>query len=90
LAPALEVPHDNIQVFVYVDDNQNGKPDSGETRVPGVAVTLNVNGSDVLTRQTDDSGRAWFGPGWGTGADIVLKMLPTADTGDGYPYHHFS
>src|SRR5262245_24644479 len=63
VTPAL--PIDNIQAFVYVDANNNGQPDFDETRVPDINITLNVNGTDALTRQTDSNGRAWFGPGWG-------------------------
>ena len=83
-------PTDNIQAFVFVDSNWNGMPDPGEQPVPGVSITLNVNGSNELTLNTDSNGRAWFGPGWGTNAQIVLTMAPTADTGDGTPYHYWN
>src|SRR5690242_4370233 len=87
VTPAL--PVDTIQAFVYVDANSNGQPDPGEQRVTGVNVTLNVNGSDALTRATDANGRAWFGPGWGTNAAIKVTMTPTDDTGNGVPYHYW-
>ncbi len=58
--------------------------------VPGVTITLNVNGKDALSLATDADGRAWFGPGWGDGAAIKITMTPTAQTGDGTPYHYWN
>jgi hypothetical protein len=83
-------PTDNIQAFVYVDEHGTGIPTLDDPRVPGVNITLNVNGTDVLTRATDSNGRSWFGPGWGNGASIKITMTPTAQTGDGTPYHYWN
>jgi hypothetical protein len=74
---------------VYDDVNNTGVPVSTDPRVPGITITLNVNGSNVLARQTDANGRAFFGPGWGTNAAIIITMTPTAGSGNGTPYHYW-
>ncbi len=46
-----------ISGYVYVDANNNGVYDEGETPIPGAAlVLLDANGNQVETKQTDESG----------------------------------